>query len=174
MGIPVLTLKKENGIGENQYGLSEKEAQKRYEKYGPNILQEKKKISPLKIFIEQFSDFMVLILLAATAVSIFMGEMTEAITIIVIVVINAILGFAQEYRTEKTMEALKGLAAPTAKVIRDGKQVEIVAEEIVPGDLIILETGDRIPADSVLIESKSLFVDESLLTGESVPVENFT
>lgn len=174
MGIPVLTLKKENGIGKNQYGLSEKEAQKRYEKYGPNILQEKKKISPLKIFIEQFSDFMVLILLAATAVSIFMGEMTEAITIIVIVVINAILGFVQEYRTEKTMEALKGLAAPTAKVIRDGKQVEIVAEEIVPGDLIILETGDRIPADSVLIESKSLFVDESLLTGESVPVEKFS
>src|SRR5690606_11473763 len=112
MAIPGLALKKENGIREKWQGLSEKEEQKRYEKYGPNILQEKKKISALKIFMEQFSDFMVLILLAATAVSIFMGEMTEAVTIIVIVVINAVLGFVQEYRTEKTMEALKELAAP--------------------------------------------------------------
>src|SRR5690606_28443342 len=107
-------------------------------------------------------------------VSIFMGEMTEAVTIMVIVVINAVLGFVQEYRTEKTMEALKELAAPTAKVMRDGKPVEIAAEEIVPGDLIILETGDRIPADAVLVESNNLFVDESLLTGESVPVEKFS
>jgi len=174
MAIPGLALKKENGIRKKWQGLSEKEAQKRYEKYGPNILQEKKKISALKIFMEQFSDFMVLILLAATAVSIFMGEMTEAVTIIVIVVINAVLGFVQEYRTEKTMEALKELAAPTAKVMRDGKPVEIAAEEIVPGDLIILETGDRIPADAVLVESNNLFVDESLLTGESVPVEKFS
>lgn len=174
MAVPGLAFKKEKDIGEKWQGLSEKEAQKRYEKYGPNILQEKKKISALKIFIEQFSDFMVLILLAATAVSIFMGEMTEAVTIIVIVFINAILGFVQEYRTEKTMEALKELAVPTAKVIRGGKQVEIPAEEIVPGDLIILETGDRVPADAVLVESKSLFADESLLTGESVPVEKFS
>ena len=174
MSIPKEAFKKENNTEMLQNGLSEKEAQKRYEKYGPNILQEKKRISALKIFIEQFSDFMVLILLAATTVSIFMGEMTEAITIMVIVVVNAILGFVQEYRTEKTMEALKGLAAPTAKVIRDGNQFEIVAEDIVPGDLIILETGDRIPADAVLVESNGLFIDESLLTGESVPVEKIS
>ncbi|MDQ2088114.1 cation-translocating P-type ATPase [Herbivorax sp. ANBcel31] len=169
MGIPGLALKKDNN--RVQCGLSEREVQKRYEKYGPNVLHEKEGVSALKIFIEQFSDFMVLILLAATAVSIFMGEMTEAITIIVIVVVNAMLGFIQEYRTEKTMEALKGLAAPTAKVIRSGRKVEIVADDIVPEDLIILETGDRVPADAVLVESNGFFVDESLLTGESVPVE---
>lgn len=174
MSIPKLAFKKENGTKWMQYGLSEKEAQKRYEKYGPNILQEKKRISALKIFIEQFSDFMVLILLAATTVSIFMREMTEAITIMVIVVVNATLGFMQEYRTEKTMEALKGLAAPIAKVMRNGNQVEITAEDVVPGDLIILETGDRVPADAVLIESNGIFVDESLLTGESVPVEKIS
>lgn len=154
-----------------KYGLSEKEAEKKYKKHGPNVLTEKKKISPFKILIEQFSDFMVLILIASTLVSAFMGEITEAITIITIVVVNAVLGFVQEYRTERTMEALKGLAAPTARVIRDGRMVEIPAEKIVPGDLVLLETGDRIPADAALIEAMGLFVDESLLTGESVPVE---
>lgn len=152
-------------------GLSEKEAKRRLDKYGPNILSEKKKISAFKILIEQFSDFMVLILIASTIVSAFMGEMTEAVTIIAIVVVNAVLGFMQEYRTERTMQALKELAAPLAKVARDGKISNIPAENIVPGDLILLEEGDRIPADADLIEVKSMQVDESLLTGESVPVE---
>ncbi|WP_265446509.1 calcium-translocating P-type ATPase, SERCA-type [Acetivibrio straminisolvens] len=157
-----------------KYGLSEKEAEKKYKKYGPNVLAEKKKISPFKILIAQFSDFMVLILLASTLVSAFMGELTEAITIVSIVILNALMGFIQEYRTEKTMEALKGLAAPAAKVVRDGRTVEIPAERVVPGDLVLLETGDRVPADAVLIESHGLYVDESLLTGESVPVEKQT
>lgn len=152
-------------------GLSEKEAAKKLEKYGPNRLSQKKKISPLKILIEQFSDFMVLILLASTIVSAFMGEITEAVTIIAIVAVNAILGFIQEYKTERTMEALKGLAAPTARVMRDGKILDMPAEDIVPGDLVVLEAGDRVPADGFIIEANSLFVDESLLTGESVPVE---
>ncbi|MCX7921164.1 MAG: calcium-translocating P-type ATPase, SERCA-type [Clostridia bacterium] len=152
-------------------GLSEKEAKQKYEKHGPNVLAERKKISAFKILIEQFSDFMVLILLASTLISAFMGETTEAITIIAIVVINAILGFMQEYRTERTMEALKGLAAPYAKVMRGGQQCSIPAEQIVPGDLIVLEAGDKVPADAVLVECNSLQVDESLLTGESVPVE---
>jgi len=154
-----------------KYGLSEREAEQKYKKYGPNTLEEKKKISPLKILIAQFSDFMVLILLASTLISAFMGELTEAITIVSIVILNALMGFIQEYRTEKTLEALKGLAAPVAKVVRDGKNVEIPAERVVPGDLVLLEAGDRIPADAVLIESHGLCVDESLLTGESVPVE---
>jgi P-type Ca2+ transporter type 2C len=158
----------------NHLGLSEKEARQKFQKHGPNTLSEKKKISAFKILIQQFSDFMVLVLLACTAISAFMGEMTEAITIIAIVVVNAILGFAQEFRTEKTMEALKGLAAPTARVIRDGKLDAIPAEEIVPGDLIVLETGDRVPADATLIEVNSLQVDEALLTGESLPVEKHT
>lgn len=152
-------------------GLTAKEARKKLEKHGPNALNEKKKISPLRILFEQFTDFMVLILLASTAVSAFMGEITEAVTIIAIVVVNAILGFIQEYRTEKTIEALKNLAAPSARVIRDGKLCTIAAEQIVPGDLIVLETGDRIPADAELAEAINLQVDESLLTGESIPVE---
>lgn len=152
-------------------GLSSKEARHKLEKHGPNSLTAKKKVSALKILFDQFTDFMVLVLLASTAISMFMGEITEAITIIAIVVINAILGFVQEYRTEQTMEALKGLAAPTARVIRDGRPDTIPADQIVPGDLVVLEAGDRVPADGLLIEVNSLFVDEALLTGESLPVE---
>ena len=152
-------------------GLSGREAIKRYKEHGANVLAEKKKISKLKILLDQFSDFMVIILLASTVISIIMGEITESITIISIVIVNAILGYAQEYRTEKTMDALKELTAPTAKVIRDGKQTCIPAQQIVPGDLIIFEAGDRIPADALISEMNSLFIDESLLTGESVPVE---
>jgi len=159
-----------NNVKHNQ-GLSNKEALDRLNKFGPNTLIEKKGISIFKIIIEQFSDFMVLILLAATAISVFMGEMMEAITIVAIVIVNAILGFIQEYRTERTMEALKTLAAPSARVIRDGKISVIPAAQIVPFDIIIVEAGDRIPADGILIESSNLAIDESLLSGESIPVE---
>ncbi len=165
------SLKSFNGENTLYTGLSEKEAKKKLEKYGSNTLSEKKKISALKILLEQFGDFMVLILIACTLISAFMGEITEAITIIAIVIINSVLGFIQEYRTEKTMEALKGLAAPIARVIRDGRLVDIPAETIVPGDLIVLEAGDKVPADALLVEANGLLVDESLLTGESVPVE---
>lgn len=164
-------LKKSHGSRDIHTGLSDREAGKKLLEHGPNTLAESKHTSVFRIFFEQFSDFMVLILLASTAVSALMGEMTEAVTIIAIVIINAILGFIQEYRTEKTMEVLKSLAAPTARVVRSGRSVIIPAENIVPGDLIILETGDRVPADASLVESSSLEVDESLLTGESVPVE---
>ncbi len=152
-------------------GLTDKEAKHKLEKHGPNVLAERKKISPLRIFLEQFTDLMVIILMISTVISGLMGEMTEAITIIAIVVVNAIMGFVQEYKTEKTMEALKSLAAPSAKVIRNEQLVSIPAEEIVPGDVLVLEAGDRIAADAALLESNSLHVDESLLTGESVPVE---
>lgn len=152
-------------------GLTEKEARKKLLEHGPNILAEKEKVSLVKLLLRQFTDVMVLILLASTAVSAFLGEMTEAVTIIAIVILNAVLGFVQEFRTEKTMEALKSLAAPAAKVLRSGKQVSIPAEQIVPGDVIMLETGDRVSADAMLLESMSLQVDESLLTGESVPAE---
>jgi Ca2+-transporting ATPase len=152
-------------------GLSEKEASKRLEKYGKNTLNEKKRTSALKIFINQFADFMTIILIAATAVSVFMNEVTEAVAIIAIVIVNAILGFIQEYRTERTLKALKELSAPTVRVVRDGKTKEIPAALIVPGDLIMLEAGDRVPADAALIAANNLQVDESLLTGESVPVE---
>lgn len=162
---------KESKISE---GLSRREAQQKLKEHGPNTLAAKRKVSAFKILLEQFSDFMVLILLASTVISALMGEMTEAITIIAIVVINAIMGFIQEYRTERTMEALKGLAAPTARVIRECTLESIPAEQVVPGDLLILEAGDRVPADALLIDVNSLQVDESLLTGESVPVEKST
>ncbi len=154
-------------------GLSDREAEKKLLEHGPNLLSGKKKISPFKLLISQFTDIMVIILMISTAISAFMGEMTEAVTIIAIVIVNAILGFVQEFRTEKTMEALKSLAAPAAKVIRNGRQVSVPAEQIVPGDLIVLEAGDRVPADAVLMESTNTQADESLLTGESVPVEKY-
>ncbi len=152
-------------------GLTDKEAKHKLQKHGPNILAERKKISPIRILFEQFTDFMVIILIISTIISGFMGEMTEAITIIAIVVVNAIMGFVQEFKTEKTMEALKSLAAPSAKVIRDEQLINIPAEEIVPGDVLVIEAGDRIAADAAILESSSLQVDESLLTGESVPAE---
>ncbi len=154
-------------------GLSQKEADGKLLEHGPNLLDGKQKVSPVKLLLSQFTDIMVIILMISTAISAFMGEMTEAVTIIAIVILNSVLGFVQEYRTEKTMDALKSLAAPAAKVLRDGMQVSIPAERIVPGDLIILEPGDRIPADAILIDSVNLQLDESLLTGESVPVEKF-
>lgn len=166
-----LELKKEKLNQKAKMGLSEKEAKRKFQKHGPNALSSKKKVSAIKILIGQFNDFMVLILLAATIISAFMGEITEAITIIIIVIVNAILGFVQEYKTEKTMEALKNLAAPNAKVIREGKLNLIQAHEVVPGDLIVFEAGDRIPADAILLEVNNLQIDESLLTGESLPVE---
>ncbi len=155
-------------------GLTDKEAKRKLQKHGPNILSERKKLSPLKILFQQFTDLMIIILIISTIISGFMGQMTEAITIIAIVVVNAILGFVQEYKTEKTMEALKSLAAPCAKVIRNEQLVSLPAEEIVPGDVLVLETGDRVAADAAILECKSLNVDESLLTGESVPVEKHT
>ncbi|NLC68978.1 MAG: cation-translocating P-type ATPase [Clostridiaceae bacterium] len=152
-------------------GLAAEEAKALLEKFGYNTISGKRKTSAFKIFIDQFTDFMVMVLLAATAISAFMGEMTEAFTIIAIVIINAILGFIQEYRIEKTLEALKSLAAPLAKVVREGRISVIPASHVVPRDLILLEAGDRIPADAVLMEASNLAVDESLLTGESIPVE---
>lgn len=166
-----LTLSADAHYDNYDKGLSEKEAQALLNKYGPNVLLQKKKVSAFKIIVDQFTNFMVLILLAATAISAFMGEMVEAVTIVAIVVLNALLGFIQEYRTERTLEALKNLSAPSARVIRDGMVHIIPASELVPSDVIIVEAGDRVPADAILIEATNLAVDESLLTGESVPVE---
>lgn len=152
-------------------GLSQKEAARRLDEDGPNALAEGRGISPLAIFVGQFQDFMVLVLLAATAVSAFLGETGDAIAILAIVILNAILGFIQEYRAEKSLEALKEMSAPTAKVIRDGEMVVISANDVVQGDVLVIEAGDRIAADARLIESHNLAVEESPLTGESTPVK---
>lgn len=151
-------------------GLSQKEAERRLQKYGSNTLQKKKKISPIKIFISQFNDFITWVLIAATIISGFMGEKADCITILIIVIMNAILGFVQEYRTERSLEALKKMSSPTAKVIRDGFVKVINTEELVIGDLVIVESGDRVPADCMLVEDSNFMVDESILTGESVGV----
>ncbi|MEG1256041.1 calcium-translocating P-type ATPase, PMCA-type [Clostridium sp.] len=155
----------------NEYrGLSTSEIEDRLKEYGLNELQGKKGVSPIKIFLSQFNDVIIWILMVATFISGVMGDKADAITILIIVIMNAILGFVQEYKTEKSLEQLKKLSAPTAKVIRNGKIEVINSIYLVPGDLVILETGDRIPADSLLVEGSNLMLDESLLTGESVGV----
>lgn len=152
-------------------GLSQTEAEQRLKTHGRNALSGKKKSKPVKIFLGQFKDVMVLILLAATVVSVLLGEITDAVTIILIVLIDAVLGFIQEFRTEKTLEMLSKMTAPTARCYRDGVLQTLPAENLVPGDVVELEAGDRVPADCVLVLCKGLFADESILTGESVPVE---
>ncbi len=151
-------------------GLTEKQAEELLLKHGSNTLAEKKSSSAIKIFAGQFRDVMVMILLGATVISVFLGEIYDALTIIAIVLLNAILGFIQEYRTEKTLEALASMTAPTAKAIRNGKIKTIPAETLVPEDVIIFEAGDRVPADCVILECSGLFTDESMLNGESNPV----
>ncbi|WP_055071294.1 calcium-translocating P-type ATPase, PMCA-type [Clostridium massiliamazoniense] len=159
---------------ENLKGLTTKEAQRRLEKYGLNELTKNKKVSPVKIFLSQFNDFMTWVLLGATLISGIMGDTADAITIFIIVVLNAILGFIQEYKTEKSLDALKSLSSPTCKVFRDGNVKVISAKELTLGDIVVLETGDRIPADGEFIECTNLVIDESLLTGESVGVSKST
>ena len=151
-------------------GLTTKQAEERLSRDGANTIGQEKKRGGLKMFFGQFRDVMVMILLAATVVSVVMGEYYDALTIMVIVVLNAVMGFVQEYRTEKTLEAIKSIAAPTARVYRDGKPKTIPAANLVKGDVILLEAGDKIPADCRILSAMSLECDESALTGESVPV----
>lgn len=155
-------------------GLTSEEARARLERYGPNELEEKKKRHPLMMFIDQFRDFMILVLIAAAVISGFIGEASDTIAIVVIVVLNAIIGFVQEYRAEKAMEALKKMAAPYATVLRDGRPVNLPAKELVPGDMVLLEAGRIVPADIRLTEAIQLKIEEAALTGESVPVEKHT
>jgi len=152
-------------------GLTGSEARKRLERYGPNELQEARRISPWQILLEQFKNVLIIILLIATVISFFLGHGLESVVIAVIVLFAVLLGFVQEYRAERAIEALRQMTAPTATVVRDGEEVRIPARELVPGDVILLSTGDRIPADARLIEAINLQVEESALTGESVPVE---
>ncbi len=156
-------------IKENIYGLTESDAAKNLEVYGKNVLKQGKKKSWLKTLLSQFTDLMIIILIVSSVISFFMGENSEGIAILVILILNGLLGFFQEMRTEKAMEALMNMAAPHARVIRDGSIKDIPADMVVPKDLIVIEAGDRVPADSVIIEGNSLFIDESMLTGESVP-----
>jgi len=157
-----------------RHGLSALEASLRQAQHGPNELSPGKKRGPLRMLLGQFTDFMIVVLLIAAVVSALLGDFKDAIVILAILILNAIIGFVQEYRAEKAMEALKAMAAPSAIVIREGKTAVINAREIVPGDVVLLEAGRIVPSDLRLIESARLNVDESALTGESVPVEKIT
>ena len=150
-------------------GLSEAEAKARLAKVGENRLRGKKGASVAAMFFSQFKDLMILILAAATLVSVLMGEGTEAITIIIIVLMNATMGFLQEYRTEKTLEALKELSAPTARVRRGGRELEVGARTVVPGDVLLFEAGDKVAADCTLQTGVQISCNEAMLTGESLP-----
>ena len=154
----------------SEKGLSQQEAEKRLEKYGLNEIKEKKKISLFQIFFNQFKSPLIYILLFAIIVTLAIGEYTDSLIIFIIVVVNAILGFAQEYKAEKSIEALKKLTSLKATVIRNGREDRILAKDLVPGDIIILEEGEKIPADARLIETISLETHESALTGESTSV----
>lgn len=155
-------------------GLSSEEVERRLSKYGPNELEEKKKRSLVLMFLDQFRDFMIMVLLVAAIISGFIGEIVDTIAIVVIVVLNAVIGFVQEYRAEKAMAALRLMTTPTTTVIRGGEKMSIPSREVVPGDIVLLSTGMVIPADLRLIEVAHMKVDEAALTGESIPVDKHT
>jgi P-type Ca2+ transporter type 2C len=155
-------------------GLDEGEARRRLAEHGPNELQAAKTIAPWRLLLDQFKNILILILLAAVALSVALGHATEAVVITVIVLLAAVLGFVQEYRAERAIEALGRLAAPTAAVLRDGAERNVPARDLVPGDVVLLRAGDKVPADGRLSEVVSLQVEESALTGESLSVEKQT
>jgi len=151
-------------------GLTREEAERRAAEFGYNELKEKKRTTPLQIFLGQFKDVFVIMLLVATVISFLIGETVDAVTIAVIVILNSVVGFIQEYRSEKAMAAMQKLTAPKAHVLRDGTEAVIPAREIVPGEIVLLEAGDRVPADGRLLEVVDLKADEAVLTGESTSV----
>jgi P-type Ca2+ transporter type 2C len=152
-------------------GISNGEAIQRLAEFGPNELEEKKKKTTLLMLFDQFKDFMILVLISAAVIAGVIGELADTLVIIAIVIINAIIGFIQEFRAEKAMEALKRMAAHTATVVREGEITRVAASELVPGDIVMLEAGSVVPADIRLMESALLKAEEAALTGESVSVE---
>ena len=151
-------------------GLSSTTARQRLAEQGPNIIEEKQRRPLTRIVLGQFSDFMILVLLAAALISGFVGEPQDTIAIVVIVLLNAVIGAVQEFRAERAVAALRAMAAPEAQVIRDGQNTTLAAAELVPGDVVLLEAGNIVPADLRLLEAEELQADESALTGESHPV----
>jgi len=161
-------------LDSNINGLTSKQAQENLAKYGRNELVEGKKAGPVRLFLGQFMDILILILIIAAVAAYYVGDALDAIVILIVVLINAIVGFVQEYRAEKAMEKLKGLISAEAVVIRDGQEQKVTAGDLTLGDIVLLEEGDKVPADLRIVESYDLLIDESALTGESLPVEKNT
>lgn len=160
-----------NELEVTQQGLTEFEVQTRRKQFGYNELKEGKRKSAVQIFLEQFTDFLVIILMIAAIISVFLGEVQSSIVILVVVILNAVLGTIQQIKAEKSLDSLKDMAVPIARVLRDGQVVEIPSKEVVVGDIVILDAGDYVCADGRIIESYSLQINESSLTGESLPIE---
>jgi Ca2+-transporting ATPase len=158
-------------LNATEAGLSTEEAERRLKEFGPNELIERKGVTPLQIFVGQFKDVFVIMLLIAIGISVAINEIVDAATIGAIVFLNAVVGFVQEYRSEKAMDAMKQLTAPKARVLRDGTEMLVPSKEVVPGDIVLLEAGDRIPADARLLQVVDLKTDEAVLTGESTAVD---
>ena len=161
----------EENLKTSSTGLNSKESMKRQEEYGLNQLQEGKKESLLSVFLHQFADLLVIILLVAAGISAFSGNMESTIVIVAVLILNAVLGTLQHRKAQKSLESLKQLSSPSAKVLRDGKKMEVASKDIVPGDLVLLEAGDLVVADGRIVRNYSLQVNESSLTGESLNVE---
>ncbi|WP_181413789.1 cation-translocating P-type ATPase [Lactobacillus helveticus] len=152
-------------------GLSSQQAKDNLAKYGKNVLIEGKKKTTLQVFLEQFKDLMVIILIIAAVISAFTGELESTLVIIAVLILNAILGTVQHIKAEKSLESLKSLSSPSAKVLRDGKKIEIDSKDVVPGDIMLLEAGDMVTADGRILDNFSLQVNESSLTGESTNID---
>ncbi|MBK5263552.1 MAG: HAD-IC family P-type ATPase, partial [Peptostreptococcaceae bacterium] len=160
-------------LGTQAEGLTEAQAEAQREKYGMNQLEEAKTKSVLMVFLSQFADLLVIILIAAAGISILTNNIESTLVILFVIIMNAVLGTVQHFKAEQSLKSLKELSAPLAKVIRDGSRKEIDAREIVVGDIILLEAGDIVPADGRIIQNYSMQVNESALTGESVAVNKF-
>lgn len=161
-------------LNSSKNGISTSEAHNRLKEYGLNELKIKKKKTPFIMFLNQFKDLMIIILIISAIIASSLGKLVDSLAIVAIVILNAIIGFLQEYKAEKAIEALKKISTPITNVIRDGKPTTIPANELVPGDIVLLEAGQIIPADIRLIESANLKIDESILTGESMAVDKDT
>ena len=156
------------------HGLDGEEAERRLAEHGPNEIQAARRVPPWRLLLDQFKNVLILILLVAVALAAALGHATEAVVVTVIVLFAVVLGFVQEYRAERAIEALRELAAPTATVVRGGEEVELASRDLVPGDLVLVQAGDKVPADARVTESVNLQVEEAALTGESVPVSKQT
>ena len=163
-----------DGLATSPRGLTAAEARQRRALHGPNVIAEAPPRSAVALFLAQFADFMVLVLIAAALISGMIGDLTDTIVIVAILLLNAVIGFAQEYRAEQALSALRSMAAPSAMALRDGEAVRLPTADLVPGDAVLLEAGAIVPADLRLIEAASLRIDEAALTGESLPVDKST